>query len=67
MGINGDSQNKTAQKAGLKKDDIVIKLGDSLATNMMNYMRTLSIFNKGDTNRAVVKRGNADIEKVINF
>jgi hypothetical protein len=67
MRIDGISEDKPAQKAGLKKGDIVIKLGDSTVTNMMSYMRALSIFDKGNTTKVVVKRGKKEVEKVINF
>jgi len=67
MRIDGVSENKPAQKAGLKKGDIVIKLGDSTITNMMGYMRALSIFEKGNSTKVIVKRGDKEVEKVINF
>ena len=67
MRIDGISEDKPAQKAGLKKGDIVIKLGDSLVTNMMSYMRALSVFEKGNSTKVVVKRGDAEVEKEINF
>ena len=67
MRIDGISEDKPAQKAGLKKGDIVIKLGDSLVTNMMSYMRALSVFEEGDSTKVIVKRKNEDVEKVINF
>ncbi|APZ45259.1 peptidase M28 [Polaribacter reichenbachii] len=67
MRIDGVSEDKPAQKAGLKKGDIVIKLGDSTVTNMMSYMRALSIFEKGSTTKVVVKRGDKEVEKIIQF
>lgn len=67
MRIDGVSEDKPAQKAGLQKGDIVIQLGDSLVTNMMSYMRALSVFEKGDTTKAVVKRGTETVETEINF
>lgn len=67
MRIDGISEEKPAHKAGLKKGDIVIKLGDSLVTNMMSYMRALSVFEKGNTAKVVIKRGEKEIEKEINF
>ena len=67
MRIDGISEDKPAQKAGLKKGDIVIKLGDSLVTNMMSYMRALSVFEEGSSTKVVVKRGNEEVEKEINF
>ena len=67
MRIDGVSEDKPAQRAGLKKGDIVIKLGDSLVTNMMSYMRALSVFDEGNTTKVIVKRGTDEIEKEINF
>ncbi|PQJ80461.1 M28 family peptidase [Polaribacter porphyrae] len=67
MRIDGVSEDKPAQKAGLKKGDIVVKLGDSLVTNMMSYMRALSVFEKGDATNVTVKRGDKEVEAVIKF
>ena len=67
MRIDGVSEDKPAIKAGLQKGDIVIKLGDSLITDMMSYMRALSVFEKGDKAKVVVKRDDEEIEKEINF
>lgn len=67
MRIDGISEDKPAQKAGLKKGDIVIKLGDSLVTNMMSYMRALSVFEEGNKTKVIVKRGDEEVEKEINF
>lgn len=57
MRIDGVTQGKPAQKAGLKKGDIVIKLGDSTVVDMMSYMRALSSFNAGDQTVIEFKRG----------
>ena len=67
MRIDGISEDKPAQKAGLKKGDIVVKLGDSTVTNMMSYMRALSVFKKGDKTKVVVKRGNDKVTEEVNF
>lgn len=67
MRIDGVSEDKPAQKANLQKGDIVIKLGDSLVTDMMSYMRALSAFEEGDSTRVIVKRGEAEIEAKIEF
>jgi hypothetical protein len=65
--IDGISEGKAAQKAGLLKGDIVIKLGDSTITNMMSYMRALSIFKEGDKTSVIVKRGEKEVTKEIGF
>ena len=67
MRIDGISEDKPAQKAGLQKGDIVVQLGDSTVTNMMSYMRALSVFDKGSKTKVVVKRGEEKVEKEINF
>ena len=67
MRIDGISEDKPAQKAGLLKGDIVLKLGDSLVTDMMSYMRALSAFKKGEKTKVIVKRGEKEVEKEISF
>lgn len=67
MRIDGISEEKPAQKAGLQKGDIVIQLGDSTIVDMMSYMRALSVFEKGNSTKVVVKRGSEEVEKIINF
>ncbi|MFV0572430.1 MAG: M28 family peptidase [Xanthomarina gelatinilytica] len=67
MRVDGISEDKPAQKAGLQKGDIVIKLGDSAVVDMMSYMRALSAFKEGDSTQVVVKRNNENIEAVIQF
>ena len=67
MRIDGISEDKPAQKAGLEKGDIVVKLGDSSVTDMMSYMKVLSTFNKGDKTKVVVDRNGEKVEKEIQF
>jgi Zn-dependent M28 family amino/carboxypeptidase len=67
MRIDGISEDKPAEKAGLQKGDIVIKLGDSLVTDMMSYMRALSAFDAGDKTKVTVKRGDDEVETEIEF
>ncbi|MDX1314605.1 MAG: M28 family peptidase [Eudoraea sp.] len=67
MRIDGVSEGKPAQKAGLQKGDIVIQMGDSTVTDMMSYMRALSAFEKGDTTSVVVTRDGEDMEIKITF
>ncbi len=67
MRIDGVSEGRPADKGGLLKGDIVIQLGDSLVTNMMSYMRALSIFNEGDITKVVVERGKQQVTASIEF
>jgi hypothetical protein len=65
--IDGISEDKPAQKAGLRKGDIVIKLGDSAVTDMMSYMKALSTFEEGHTTKVVVDRNGEMVEADIKF
>ena len=67
MRIDGISEDRPAQKAGLQKGDVVIQLGDSLVVDMMSYMRALSTFEEGDATRVVVDRKGEKIEAKITF
>lgn len=65
--IDGISEDMPAQKAKLQRGDIVVKLGDSTVTDMMSYMRALSVFEKGDEADITVKRGQQTIETKVKF
>ncbi len=67
MRIDGVSDDKPAQKAGLLAGDIVVQLGDNKVTDMMSYMKALGRFNKGDKTTVVVKRGAEEVSKEIEF
>jgi S1-C subfamily serine protease len=67
MRIDGVSEERPAQKAGLKKGDIVIKMGDSTVTDMMSYMRALSVFEKGDITTIVILRDGKTMDVQIGF
>jgi Zn-dependent M28 family amino/carboxypeptidase len=67
MRIDGISEDKPAQKAGLQKGDIVVKLGDSAVVDMMSYMRVLATFKAGDKTKVVVDRDSKIVEANIQF
>jgi hypothetical protein len=67
MRIDGTREDTPAFSAGLQKGDVVIKLGDSLVSDMMSYMRALSVFEKGDSTRIVVTRNGKEIQADIKF
>ena len=56
MRIDGISKEKTAEKYGILKGDIVIKMGDLEVKDMMGYMKGLSMYKKGDSTTVQVKR-----------
>ncbi|MEX0275291.1 MAG: M28 family peptidase, partial [Flavobacteriaceae bacterium] len=67
MRIDGISEDKPAQKAGLQKGDVVIQLGDSIVVDMMSYMRALSVFEKGNETQVVVDRDGTKVVAEIEF
>ncbi len=67
MRIDGISEGKAAQKAGLQKGDIVIQLGDSTVVDMMSYMRALSTFEEGNSTNVIVDRQGERILVPVTF
>jgi len=54
--IDGVSDGKPAQKAGLLAGDIVVQIGDFPVKDIQNYMEALGKFEKGQTVPVKVKR-----------
>jgi hypothetical protein len=67
MRVDGVSEGKPAQAAGLIKGDIVIQLGDSTINDMMGYMRALSVFKKGDSTQVILERAGQKIAAKVKF
>lgn len=67
MRVDGVSEGKPAQAAGLQKGDIVVQLGDSTINDMMGYMRALSVFKKGDSTQVVIERAGQKIAAKVKF
>jgi hypothetical protein len=67
MRIDGVSEEKPAQKAGLLKGDVVVKMGEHEVTDMMSYMKCLSMFEKGQTAVVTVDRDGALKEVEVTF
>ncbi len=67
MRIAGVKEDRPASKAKLLEGDIVIKLGDIEVTDMQSYMQGLAAFKKGDKTTVVVKRGDKELKRKIQF
>ncbi len=65
--VDGVSEGRPAQKAGLQTGDIIMQLGNYNVTSLENYMEALGKFKKGDTAVLKIKRGNETIEKQVQF
>ncbi len=65
--IDGVSDGRPAQKAGLKTGDIIVKLGDYTVSSMETYMQALSKFKKGDKTTVNYKRENDEAKAEVQF
>lgn len=64
---DGVSDGKPAAKAGVMKNDIIIKLGDSDINTIQEYMKALGKFNKGETTKVKVLREGKEVELSVTF
>jgi len=67
MRIDGVRENRPASNAGIKKGDIVVKMGDIEVVDMMSYMKALGAFNPGETVKVVIEREGKMITKDVTF
>ena len=65
--VDGVSEGRPAQAAGLQTGDIILQLGDYNTSSLENYMQALSKFKKGDSATVKIKRGSDMIEKKVQF
>jgi len=61
MLLGGVKEDRPAQKAGMQKGDIIMKIDDLDITDMMAYMKALGMYKKGDTSKVLVKRAEEEI------
>ena len=67
MRIDGITEDRPAGNAGLRKGDVVVRMGDSTVTDIYGYMRALSVFEVGDTTTVVVERKGKRISAKLTF
>ena len=65
--IDGVTEDKPAEKAGLKKGDIVTKLGEYDIKDIYSYMDALNQFEKGKKTTVTVKRGTETLTMEVTF
>ncbi|MBC7850298.1 MAG: M20/M25/M40 family metallo-hydrolase [Chitinophagaceae bacterium] len=65
--VDGVSDNRPAQKAGLKTGDVIVQLGDFNTSSVETYMQALSKFKKGDKTKVKYKRGTEVTEVEVQF
>ena len=59
--------DRPAERAGLLKGDIIIKMGDIEISDIYDYMNALSKFCKGDSTIVVVERGTDTLSLQVIF
>jgi len=67
MRIDGVSEDRPAQKAGLQKGDVVKKLDTIQVTDMMSYMKALATFEIGQKTKVTVERDGELLEVEVEF
>lgn len=67
MKIDGVKEERPAQRAGILKDDIVIKMGDLDINSMMDYMKSLSVFKSKETIDVIVLRKDEKVKIEVTF
>lgn len=65
--VDGVTEGKPAQKAGIQQGDVILQLGDFETKDIQKYMEALGKFEKGQTVNAKVKRGTEVISVPVTF
>ncbi|HYJ38940.1 MAG TPA: PDZ domain-containing protein, partial [Chitinophagaceae bacterium] len=65
--VDGVSENRPAQKAGIKAGDVILQLGEHSTNSMESYMQALGKFKKGESAKLKFKRGNEALETTVQF
>jgi hypothetical protein len=65
--VDGVSENRPAQKAGVKTGDVIYQMGDFMVSDVEAYMQILSKFKKGESTTVKIKRGTEDIKVEVTF
>lgn len=65
--VDGVTDGRPAQKAGIKTGDVVLQLGEHVISSMESYMQALGKFKKGEITRVKYKRGNDTLESTVQF
>jgi hypothetical protein len=65
ISIDGVTDGKPASRAGLKRGDIIIRLGETKTDDMQSYMKALSHFSKGEaTTVRIIRNGKEETVNV---
>jgi hypothetical protein len=67
MRIDGAKEGRPGFKAGLKKGDIILQLGDTKIDDIYAYMGALGKYGKGDSTRIVIEREGKEMTLQVTF
>jgi hypothetical protein len=65
--VDGVSENRPAQKAGIKTGDVIITLENYKVASVESYMQALSKFKKGDKAEVKYNRGTETLSTTVEF
>jgi hypothetical protein len=65
--VDGVTEGRPASKGGLEAGDIITKMGDFEVTDIMSYMKALSMFKQGETIELKYLRGDEELSTDITF
>ena len=65
--VDGVTDGRPAQKAGIKAGDIITKLGDITIASMEQYMKALGSFKKGDKTTIIYQRDSTEYSASVEF
>lgn len=67
MRIDGVSEGKPAQKAGLQQGDVILKIGDKEIEDIYAYMEALGSFETEQSTTIVIQRGEEQLTLPLTF
>jgi aminopeptidase YwaD len=65
--VDGVSPDRPAEKAGILKGDVIIKMGQYTIDDIYTYMNALGKFRKGDSCQVALERGKDTLELMVRF
>jgi hypothetical protein len=65
--VDGVSEGKPAQKAGVLAGDVIVQMGDIVIKDIQNYMDALGKFSKGDIIPVKLKRKGEEVTVNVTF
>ena len=65
--VDGVTDGKPAQKAGIKTGDVIVQMGDIVIKDIQNYMEALGKFEKGQSVPVKLKRGEETLTFIVTF